>query len=311
MKKSDKQRYPIGNFQYGKKYSLDETRKHIKTIARLPKQLKKVLKKMSSQALATPYRPGGWTVRQVINHLADSHMNAYVRMKLTVTEPTPIIKPYEEALWAETEDGKGGSVKNTLRLLSALHQRWVQFLESLSEEDLERGYFHPERQSVILLPEAIALYAWHSKHHLAHIGLVASGKAASDTMVPSVGARRGRPKASSMADQPKLSRAEILAKARAARAAKLSEQAPAKPARAKTAKKTADQPKLSRAEILAKARAARAAKKADQAPAKTAKPKTAKKTADQPKLSRAEILANARAARAAKKAEPADRKSVV
>ena len=146
MSKMDKLRYPIGNFEYGKSYSLEDTKKHIKTIAKFPKELKKLLKKLSNQSLDVSYRPGGWTVRQVVNHIADSHMNAYMRMKLAVTERTPIIKPYEEGLWAETEDSKQGSVKVSMRLLNALHRRWVQFLESLSEEDLEKGYFHPERQ---------------------------------------------------------------------------------------------------------------------------------------------------------------------
>ena len=242
---------------------MEETRRNIKAIARLPKELKKALKKMSVLALATPYRPDGWTVRQVVNHLADSHINAYIRMKMAVTEPTPVIKPYEEQLWAETEDGKHGSIKTALRLLASLHRRWVMFLESLSEEDLERGYFHPMRQSVILLPEAIALYAWHSKHHLAHINLVSSGKAASDVAPPTEPKRRGRPKAeekTKTAGQPKPSRAEILAKARAARAAKSA--GTAKPAKAKATAKKAAGPKLSRAEILAKARAARGKKKA-------------------------------------------------
>ena len=126
-----------------------------------------------------PYRKGGWTVRQVVHHLADSHMNAYIRMKLAVTEPAPVIKPYEEDKWAKTEDGKNGSVKTSMKLLSALHARWHSFMASLSEEDLERGYFHPESQKLVLLPEAIALYAWHSQHHLAHIKLVLDGKARS------------------------------------------------------------------------------------------------------------------------------------
>ncbi len=98
MSKMDKLRYPTGKFEYGKIYSIEDTRKNIKTIERFPKELKKILKKLSHQSLDVSYRPGGWTARQVVNHIADSHINAYVRMKLAVTEPTPIIKPYEEAL---------------------------------------------------------------------------------------------------------------------------------------------------------------------------------------------------------------------
>ncbi|MBK9337370.1 MAG: putative metal-dependent hydrolase [Lewinellaceae bacterium] len=313
MKKLDKLRYPIGNFEYGKSYSLPQTRQNIKTIARFPKDLKKLVKKMPRETVDTTYRPGGWTVRQVVHHLADSHMNAYVRMKLAVTEPAPIIKPYEENLWAETNDAKQGSIKNSLQLLNALHKRWVNFLETLSDDDLERGYFHPERQSLVLLPEAIALYAWHCKHHLAHIALVARGKvsAGEEPTVVSDLKKRGRPRTkmadakSASGDKPKLTRAEILAKARAARAT--NKPAPAAPAKtaAKAPKKVAapDAPKMTRAEILAKARAARATNKpASAAPAKTAA-KAPKKAAapDAPKMTRAEIMAKARAARATNK----------
>ncbi|MCE7922706.1 MAG: putative metal-dependent hydrolase, partial [Haliscomenobacteraceae bacterium CHB4] len=285
MKSQESLRYPIGKFEYGKVWSLDDTRRNIKAIARLPKELKKVLKKLKGGELDTPYRRGGWTARQVVHHLADSHMNAYVRMKLAVTETTPIIKPYEEADWAKTEDAKNAPVKLSLRILAPLHKRWVMFLESLSEEDLERGYFHPEQQRVIPLPEAIALYAWHGQHHVAHIRLIAQGKPKQEeTEKPAAAPGRRRLRRSSeevaaekaaKAEGPKLTRAEILAKARAARAAK--EGAPAAAPKAKKAAKTAkaEGPKLTRAEILAKARAARAAKQG--APA--AAPKKAAKAA--------------------------------
>ncbi len=351
-------KYPIGPFTYGQSYTLDETRRNIKAIARLPKQIKKALKKLSNSQLESSYRKGGWTVRQVINHIADSHMNAYIRMKLAVTEHAPVIKLYEEALWAETEDGKNGSVKLSLKLLSALHRRWVNFLESLSEEDLERGYFNPEKQRLIPLTEAIALYAWHSRHHLGHIRIVTDNKSQTKEPdhkpeAPKTAARKGRPaktvsksaapqrkprqpkpaevaKAAAQpettrrtrrtkaemeafraaqAAQPKLTRAEILAKARAARQAKSGGATAAKPKKAAT---QTEGPKLTRAEILAKARAARQVKSAGAAvaqPAKTAKakapaqPKAAK--TDAPKLTRAEILAKARAARQAKSASAA------
>jgi len=224
MKNLDKMRYPIGPFEYGKTYSLSQIRQNIKIIARFPKELKKTIKKMSHSVLDKAYRPGGWTVRQVVHHLADSHINAYIRMKLTLTEHTPIIKPYEEALWAETADGKFSSVKASIQLLSALHKRWVKFLESLSEDDLERGYFHPERKGIVMLPEAIALYAWHCKHHLAHISLATQGSSKTEQAHSPVLKRRRRPKAAAgslkktATDKPKLTRAEILEKARAARA---------------------------------------------------------------------------------------------
>ena len=175
----DKLRYPIGQFEYGKPYTLDDTRKHIKILSRFPKDLKNALKKLKSGELEKTYRPEGWTVRQVVNHLADSHVNAYIRVKLAVTENTPIIKPYEEQLWAELEDGKHGSVKTSVKLITALHKRWTNFLKSLQEDDLEKGYYHPASKRTVLLQEAIALYVWHSQHHLAHIYLVIDGKSKS------------------------------------------------------------------------------------------------------------------------------------
>ncbi|MEI6408812.1 MAG: putative metal-dependent hydrolase [Bacteroidota bacterium] len=176
MKKDDPSRYPVGKHEYGKSYSFEETRRNIKTIAALPRDLKKFLKKLSSDGLNKSYRKGGWTVRQIVHHIADSHINAYIRMKMAVTEIDPTIKPYEEALWAETDDAKYAPVKVSLKLISALTRRWVLFLESLSDEDLERGYFHPALQQRVPLPDAIAAYAWHSRHHLAHIAMVLSGK---------------------------------------------------------------------------------------------------------------------------------------
>ena len=168
-------RYPVGMFEYGKEYSNLDTLRHIREIEDLPKKLKKIVKKLREGALDKTYRQHGWTVRQVIHHLADSHMNAYIRMKLAVTENAPIVKPYEEQLWAETEDGKYGSVGMSLKLLSALHKRWVYFLSHLSDEDLDKVYYNPSSKRTIQVREAIALYTWHGKHHLAHVKLVAAG----------------------------------------------------------------------------------------------------------------------------------------
>ncbi len=165
-------RYPIGEFEYGKTYSIEQTKKNIEFLADFPQKLKKVIRKASSLELDTPYRRGGWTVRQVVHHLADSHVNAYIRMKLAVTEIVPVVKPYEEDRWAELEDGREGPVKVSLSLLKAIHRRWVRFMSVLSADDLERAYYHPVLQMSIPLTEAIALYVWHSKHHLAHIRLV-------------------------------------------------------------------------------------------------------------------------------------------
>ncbi|MDX1910495.1 MAG: putative metal-dependent hydrolase [Saprospiraceae bacterium] len=317
MKEITDRRYPIGKFEYGKSFSNEDTRKHIKIISRLPKEIKKTLKKLKDGALDKPYRTGGWTARQVIHHLADSHVNAYIRCKLAATEKAPIIKPYEEKAWAELEDAKHGSAKISLKLLSALHARWVDFLTSLSNDDLELGYYHPANKRTVSLREAIALYAWHSQHHLAHIQLVAAGnfdksgkKEDKKEKLPAAEKpKRARRSSAEVAAEkaakaaaPKLSRAEVLAKARAARQAKPAAPKAAvaeKPKRArrssaevaaeKAAKAAA--PKMSRAEVLAKARAARQAKT-------VAKPK---KDPNAPKLSKQEIMAKARAARKSKK----------
>jgi hypothetical protein len=345
MKIQDNRRYPIGQFEYGKTYSLDETRKNIKAIARLPKDLKKALSKLRRNDADTPYRRGGWTVRQVVHHLADSHMNAYIRMKLAVTENAPVIKTYEEGDWAKTEDGKEAPLKISVKLLAALHRRWVLFLESLTQDHLERGYFHPTSKRLVLLPEAIALYAWHSRHHLAHVMLVVDGHAKQEESdeTPAPAKTKGRPKKvaeteaapkrarrsaaevaaekAAKAAAPKMSRAEVLAKARAARTAKAateSKKAEPKPKKAPAAPKkpAADPnaPKMTRAEILAKARATaaanRAAKAATEPKKAAAAPKRARRSAAEvaaekaakaaaPKMSRAEALAKARAARAA------------
>ena len=354
MKSQDKLKYPIGRFEYGKNYSLDEIRSNIKAIAKLPKELKKALKKLRSGDLDKTYRKGGWTVRQVVHHIADSHMNAYIRMKLAVTEMTPIIKPYEESLWAETEDGKTASVKLSLKLLTPLHRRWVMFLESLSEEDLDCGYFHPAMQRVISLPEAIALYAWHSKHHLAHIRLVTTGKGEATTTLSAAlpratkAKRRGQQAKASAeksatsavptstierkkpGPKPKARPIETIAPAKRKRRTKAEMEAAQKAASVVSTerrkpgpkpkpKAASAAPKLSRAEVLAKARAARAANLAKQAPAKSkvepaATPKRTRRSSAEvaaekaakaatPKLTRAEVLAKARAARAAKSAE--------
>jgi hypothetical protein len=165
-------RYPIGKFEYGKSYSLIETRKQIDVLEDLPRLLKKIMKKMTRQHLDTPYRTDGWTVRQVIHHLGDSHLNAYVRMKLALTEENPVIKPYKEDAWVSLPSELNASVKDSLRLLKALHTRWVELMKTFTASDLNRTYFHPDLERAVSLSEAIALYAWHTQHHLAHIRLV-------------------------------------------------------------------------------------------------------------------------------------------
>lgn len=161
-------RYPVGTFSRPEIYGDADRRSAIAVIAALPENLRAAVSGLDESQLATPYRPGGWTVKQLVHHVADSHMNAYVRFKLALTEDWPTIKPYQEALWAELNDSKTLPIDVSLLLLDSLHRRWVRLLESLSESDWQRGYKHPESgpQS---LPQVLALYKWHSLHHTAHV----------------------------------------------------------------------------------------------------------------------------------------------
>jgi len=141
---------------------------HIDTLRRLPERLTDAAADLDDNQLDTPYRDGGWTVRQLIHHVADSHANAYIRMKLALTEDWPTIKPYDQAAWAELVDSRTLPISTSLSLLTALHSRWIVLLESLSEDDFDRGYVHPEhgRQN---LAHVLANYDWHSRHHTAHV----------------------------------------------------------------------------------------------------------------------------------------------
>lgn len=160
-------KYPVGKFEYKEEITNSVTKDWIKEIEDLPRLLQAAVKDLDNEQLDTPYRSGGWTVRQVIHHLADSHINAYVRFKLALTEEQPVIKPYEEKKWAELPDNKL-PIHISLSLLESLHKRWTDLLKSLSEADLERTFFHPESGEVSL-GENIGIYAWHGRHHLAHI----------------------------------------------------------------------------------------------------------------------------------------------
>jgi hypothetical protein len=161
-------RYPIGKFTRPEVFDAQQRRSSIATLAALPENLRAAVYGLNEAQLDTPYREGGWTVRQLVHHVADSHMNAYVRTRLALTEDWPTIKPYDEKLWAELADVKTLPVDVSLELLDTLHRRWVALLESLSEEQWKRGYNHPEsgRQT---LEQVAALYDWHSRHHVAHI----------------------------------------------------------------------------------------------------------------------------------------------
>lgn len=161
-------KYPIGKFHYQGPYSEEQKKHFIKEIAETPAALKEVIKNFSEAQLETPYRPGGWTVRQVVNHMADSHMNAFIRFKLALTEENPTIKPYEQDQWANLSDSLNSPIELSLNLLDTLHQKWVILLNSLSSDDFKRTYMHPESGSSSL-EKVLGMYAWHSRHHLAHV----------------------------------------------------------------------------------------------------------------------------------------------
>lgn len=161
-------RYPIGPFRPKPTTSPSEKKEKVRKIAETPQKLREAISGLSDSQLDTPYRPGGWTVRQVVHHLPDSHLNSYIRFKLTLTEDKPTIRAYHEALWAELPEAKKGSVEMSLALLDALHIRWVAVLESLTPSDYEKILMHPE-SGPMNLDRLLQLYAWHGQHHVAHI----------------------------------------------------------------------------------------------------------------------------------------------
>ena len=161
-------RYPVGKFNWtGSSTETDRTH-YIDSINGTPRRLREAVAGLSDEQLDTAYRPDGWTVRQVVHHLADSHMNAYVRYRLALTENEPTIKPYNEAQWAELIDAKTAPIEVSLLLLKSLHDRWVTLLKSLAPSDWSRTFRHPEL-GVVSLEKNLALYSWHGRHHVAHI----------------------------------------------------------------------------------------------------------------------------------------------
>jgi hypothetical protein len=171
---SNDPRFPVGPFAAPTSATVEERAAWIAELAILPAHLREAVAAADDAALDTPYRDGGWTVRQVIHHLPDSHLNAYVRFKLALTEERPTIHPYDEAAWATLPDSHG-PVEPSLDLLDALHRRWTGLLESMSDSDFARVYVHPEHGRAWSLAEALALYAWHGRHHLAHVRSVTGG----------------------------------------------------------------------------------------------------------------------------------------
>jgi hypothetical protein len=164
----DNLRYPIGKFTFAENLSEKEREQAIAAITEAPANLRAAVSGLSNEQLETPYRPDGWTVRQVVHHVFDSHLNSYTRFRLALTEDEPLIKPYDEAAWAELTDAKTAPIEVSLTLLEALHTRWVMLLNSLSPSDWQRTFRHPEL-GVVSLEKNVQLYAWHGKHHVAHI----------------------------------------------------------------------------------------------------------------------------------------------
>jgi uncharacterized damage-inducible protein DinB len=162
-------RYPIGAFQYDPSLDLLKRDEHIDAITVLPGKLRKLMEFASEKDLNGRYRAHGWTVRQIVHHLADSHMNAFLRFKLALTEDQPAIKPYDQDAWVATPEMSRLDAEPSLRLLEGLHQRWATLLRALPEEAWKRSVFHPEHDRLMSLAELLAHYAWHGEHHLAHI----------------------------------------------------------------------------------------------------------------------------------------------
>ncbi|MFZ0292618.1 MAG: bacillithiol transferase BstA [Candidatus Sulfotelmatobacter sp.] len=161
-------RYPIGKFTYNGPPTEEQKQQYLADIEQTPSNLRKAVQGLSDQQLDTPYRPEGWTVRQVVHHVPDSHLNAYIRFKLALTEDEPTIKSYAEDRWAQLADTQTTPVEVSLAMLNSLHARWVHLLRSLAPEQWKREFRHPELGAVPL-EKNLALYAWHGRHHVAHI----------------------------------------------------------------------------------------------------------------------------------------------
>jgi uncharacterized damage-inducible protein DinB len=162
-------RYPIGKFEKPTSFNEQDLKSWINDIKLLPKRLREAVDGLSEEQLNTPYREGGWTVAQVVHHIADACMNAFLRTKWTLTEDAPSIKPFEENAWAETIEARSLPVESSLRLLEGLHERWARLLESLKMDDFKRTFYHEGTKATIDLYTFTAMQSWHGKHHTAHI----------------------------------------------------------------------------------------------------------------------------------------------
>jgi len=161
-------RYPIGKFTFDGTLTTDQKKQYLNDIQQTPAQLRAAVAGLSQQQLNTPYREGGWTVRQLAHHVPDSHMNAYIRFKLALTENEPTIRPYMEDRWAELPESKQEPIEVSLALLDSLHQRWAMVLRNIADADWKRNFRHPE-MGLLSLEKTLALYSWHGRHHVAHV----------------------------------------------------------------------------------------------------------------------------------------------
>lgn len=165
----DNLRYPIGKYQAPAVVSEADLQKWIADIAQLPTLLQNAVQNLDNTQLDTPYREEGWTLRQVIHHIADSHINAYTRYRLALTEENPTIRPYKEALWAMLPDASSAPIDISLPLIAAVHNRWALLLRNMTAAQWKRTFYHPESQITFSLDVNLGLYSWHGRHHLAHI----------------------------------------------------------------------------------------------------------------------------------------------
>jgi hypothetical protein len=169
----DTLRYPIGKFVPEESYTSEGIKTNIDSIEMLPAKVQELVKAFSPEQWDIPYRENGWTGRQVIHHMADSHMNSYIRFKWTLTEPTPVIKAYDEKAWAETPE-TNLAPDISLSLLKALHIKWVALMRLVTKDDLKKSFIHPDTKKHNSIERLIALYAWHGEHHLGHLRIIAS-----------------------------------------------------------------------------------------------------------------------------------------
>lgn len=162
-------RYPIGTFEHTGEITAAQREQWIQDIAELPERAREAVEGLSEEQLSLPYREGGWMLKQVIHHMADSHMNSMIRFKLALTEDTPTIRPYYEERWAELNDSRDLDIEFSLQILDALHRRWVALLQTLSDEDYAKQFYHPGPQETTRLDYNLGVYSWHGRHHVAHV----------------------------------------------------------------------------------------------------------------------------------------------